>query len=103
MQTVSLVQLNGKRLTVWLTDDVGESAIFSGVVRWDGSMLALDREANTAFEIQPEWYERIRQVADEESRKILLNADYYLRLCVGNLPAAADTTEYQPTGLKWPD
>jgi hypothetical protein len=42
-------------------------------------------------------------VTDEEVRKILLGADYFLRLYVGSLPDASASTEYEHTGLKWPE
>jgi hypothetical protein len=42
-------------------------------------------------------------VTNEEVREILLGADYFLRLYVGRLPDGSALTEFEHTGLKWPD
>ena len=99
---MNLAELNGKPFTLWLTDEAGESAIFSGVARWDGSKLVLDRSPKPQFEIRSEWHERIQPVANEEARKILLGADYFLRH-VGSLPDGFPLNEYIQTSLKWPE
>jgi hypothetical protein len=39
---MNLAELNGKPFTLWLTDENEESAIFSGVARWNGSTLLLE-------------------------------------------------------------
>ena len=96
-------ELDGKPFTLWLTDDCDESAVFSGVARWDGSKLVLDRSPKPQFELRSEWHERIQPVANEEARKILLGADYFLRLYVGSLPDGSAPTEHEQTGLKWPE
>ena len=101
--TVNLAQLNGKPFTLWLTDEADDSAVFSGVARWTGSILLLERGTKPPFEIRPEWYERVQPVTNEEARRILLGADYFLRLYIGNLSAGSDLDEYEPTGLKWPE
>src|ERR1039458_6555085 len=100
---MNLAELNGKPFTLWLTDEADESAIFAGVARWDGSKLVLDRSPKPQFEIRSEWHERIQPVANEEARKILLGADYFLRLHVGSLPDGSPSNEYVQTGLKWPE
>ena len=100
---MNLAELNGKPFTLWLTDERNESAVFSGVARWDGSKLLLDRSPKPQFEIQSEWHERIQPVTNEEAQKILLGADYFLRLYVAKLPDGSASTEYEQTGLKWPE
>ena len=100
---MNLAELDGKPFTVWLTDDHDESAVFSGVARWDGSKLVLDRSPKPLFEVRSEWYECIQPVTTEEARKILLGADYVLRLYVGTLPDGPVPPEYKPLGLKWPE
>jgi len=57
---------------LWLTDERDESAVYSGVARWDGSTLFLDRPPKSPFEIQSEWHERIQPVTNEKAREILL-------------------------------
>ena len=95
-------ELDGKPFTLWLTDVCDESAVFSGVAKWDGSKLLLDRSPKPQFALRSEWHERIQLVANEEARKILLGADYFLRH-VGSLPDGSAPTEYEQTGLKWPE
>jgi hypothetical protein len=95
--------LEGKPFTLWLTNDRDESAVFSGVARWDGSKLVLDRSPKPPFEIRSEWHERIRPVENGEERTILLGADYFLRLYVGSLPDGSAPMEYELTGLRWPE
>jgi hypothetical protein len=100
---MNIAELDGKPFTLWLTDDNDESAVFSGTARWDGSTLHLERKPKPPFEIRPEWYERTQAVTNEEARKILLGADYFLRLYLGDVPQEATPGEYAPTGLKWPE
>jgi hypothetical protein len=99
---MNIADLDGKPFTLRLTDESDESAVFSGTARWDGSTLLLDRAPKPPFEIRSEWHERIQAIASEEARKILLGADYFLRLHVGNL-AQAPPDEYKQTGLRWPE
>ena len=68
-----------------------------------GSTLLLDREPKPTFEIRPEWYERIQSVTNEEVRRILRGADYFLRLYVGDVPGEAKPGDFEQTGLKWPE
>ena len=96
-------ELDGKPFTLWLTNDRDESAVFSGVARWNGSNLFLDRSPKPQFEIRSEWHERIQPVTNEKAQKILLGAAYFLRLYVGSLPDGSGPTEYELTGLKWPE
>jgi hypothetical protein len=99
---VNVSELNGKPFAVRLTDEDNDSAVFSGIARWDGSTLLLDRSPKPAFEIRAEWHERIQLATNVDARKILLGADYFLRLYVGKLPDDA-AEEYEQTGLKWPE
>jgi hypothetical protein len=96
-------ELNRKPFTLWLTDENEESAAFSGVARWDGATLFLDRTPGSAFEIRSEWHERIQSVTNEEVRKVLLGADYFLRLYVGELRDGITDDGYEKTGLTWPE
>jgi hypothetical protein len=103
MFSMNLAELNGKPFTLWLTDEDDESAIFSGIARWDGSTLLLDRSPKSPVEIRSEWHERIRPVTNEQARDTLLGADYFVRLYIGKLPDGTASNEYELTGLKWPD
>jgi hypothetical protein len=100
----NLALLEGKRLTLLLmgTSPKGEDdwAAFAGTARLDDGTLYLDRDSAPAFEIRPEWIERIVPV-EPALRETLLGADYYLPLTVGNRPSA-DGEGLLPTGLKWP-
>jgi hypothetical protein len=99
---MNIAELDGKPFVLWLTDKDDESVVFSGTARWNGSVLLVERKPKLPFEIRHEWYERIKVVTNEEVRKILLGADYYLRLYVGDVPPEA-AGEYVWTGLKWPE
>ncbi len=100
---MNIFELDGRRFTLWLTDKDSESAVFSGSIRWDGSTLRLIRDPKPAFEIRPEWYGRIQEVTNDEAQKILLGADFFLHLNVGDVPEGAKPEEYEQTGLKWPE
>ena len=98
---MELIALDGQVFTLWLTDDANESSVFSGIARWNGQSLFLERRGAPNFEVRPEWYERIFPVNDQQSREILLGAAYCLRLQVGSLDPS-DEGEYESTGLQWP-
>jgi hypothetical protein len=102
MESMNLAKLDGKVLSLWLTDQDGESAVFSGIARWNGSTLVLERTPDSPLEIRPEWHDRIQIVANEEVREILLGADYFLQLSVGDMAAEGTTECFDQTGLKWP-
>ena len=72
-------------------------------MHWDGSTLNMDRAAQSAFDVLLEWHNRIKPVPNEETGRILLDSDYYLRLRVGALPKDVDDSEYEGTGLRWPE
>jgi hypothetical protein len=99
---MDLTELNGKPLTLWLTDERHESAIFPGIARWDGSTLILDRQPEP-FEIRAEWHHRIQRVTNDGVRRILQGAEYFLMLFVGDFPEDAHKDEFEQTGLRWPD
>jgi hypothetical protein len=100
---MNIAELDGRQLALWLTDSRDESAVFSGTIQWNGSALLLKRDPKPAFEIRSEWYERIQAITNDEVRKTLLGADYFLRLNIGDVPKGANPEEYEQTGLKWPE
>ena len=83
---MDIADLHGKAFTLWFTNEANESAIFPGVARYDGPTLVIERALSVPFEIQPEWYEQIQTVKNQDARNILQGADYFLRLYVGDLP-----------------
>ncbi len=100
---MNIAELDGKPFTLWLTDKDDESAVYSGIARWNGSTLLLERAPNPDFEIRSEWHERVQAVTNQEVRQILLGADYFLRLYLGELPPGTSREAYELTGLKWPE
>ena len=90
----------GKRFTLWLTDENDEASVHGS---WTAELceksLALIRPGGRLV-LEEEWLLRIRPVPDEESRAILLGADYFLRLTVGSLPDGEG--QFQSTGMRWP-
>lgn len=101
MESMNPAKLDGKLLSLWLTDQDDESAVFSGIARWNGSTLVLERKP-TYLEIRPEWHDRIQLVANEVVREILLGADYFIQLSVGDMAAEGTPEGFDQTGLKWP-
>jgi hypothetical protein len=102
MESMNPAKLDGKLLSLWLTDQDGESAVFSGIARWNGSTLVLERNSDSPLEIRPEWHDRIQFVANQEVREILLGSDYFLQLSVGDMAVEGTPEGFQQTGLKWP-
>jgi hypothetical protein len=95
--------LNGKRIALVLTDAADESAVFTGIGRWDGNTLVMLRNApDPAVEIRQEWYSKIRPTPDA-SKDALLGADFFIGLQLGALPKGSDESRFQKIGLKWPD
>lgn len=90
----------GKRFTLWLTDDKEESVVYAG---WTASLcgetLLLERQGGE-LELQSDWLERIQPVPQGDSRRILQDGDYFLRLFVGR--AADSDIDFKETGMKWP-
>jgi hypothetical protein len=100
---VDLAELNGKRLALVLTDEQDESAVFTGIARWDGNQLFMLRKGPHApFEIHEEWYSKI-QPTPESSKNDLLGAEFVFWLYLRDLPPGSDNAGFQKTGLKWPD
>lgn len=42
-------------------------------------------------------------VTNDEVRRMLRGADFFLHLNVGDIPVGAETEESKQTGLKWPE
>lgn len=96
-------QLNGKSFAIVLIDEKEEGATFHGTARWNGETLVIDRgKGKPQFEVRKEWYERIQAVKGPVAKAILEGAEFWLRLQVGPLPEG-DTSDYDKTGLKWPE
>ena len=102
---VDLTRYDGRTFALLLCGETesGEDnwVVFPGVARMRGNSLYLERPGDAPqVEIRPEWYERIKPTNDK-SREILLGADYYLALTVGNI--SDDEAEgLERIGLKWP-
>lgn len=101
---MDLAEIDGKSLALLLIgeDENGEDdcAVFRGTARWDGTDLHFVREG-VDFAIPADALGRIRSV-DSAIRDIMLDAEYFIPLSVGPLPAGADATDFARTGLKWP-
>ncbi len=103
MDSIDPSNLDGKRIAFVLTDEADESAVFTGTGKWDGTILLMVREApNPPVEIREEWFSKIRPVP-EGSKHDLIGAGFFLWLQVGALPEGDDGSQWQKTGLKWPD
>jgi hypothetical protein len=103
---VDLSNVNGRCLAMiaWGKTADGEKdvAVFSGIAVWDGSVLTMRREPETAsFAIPAEWYARLRPV-EAGLKEMLLGADYCFSVSVGNLDEEDDSSGFRNTGLTWP-
>jgi hypothetical protein len=96
-------ELEGKRIALVLTDERDESVAFTGTAHWDGDRLVMLRnKPDPPVQIHEEWHHKIRATPDD-SKNTLLGAEFFLMLSVGNLPAGVGKSEFQKTGLKWPE
>ena len=77
-------------------------AVFGGIARWDGRELRVERSEQGPFVVSAAWLARVRPTT-EETREILLGAEFYLPLSVGPLPPDADPADYLATGMRWPE
>jgi hypothetical protein len=98
--------LHGKRLAMigWAkkSDGKDDAAVFTGIAHWDGAVLTMQRGPETdPFEVSDEWFSRIRPVR-EDRRDMLLDADYFFSVSVGDLEVDEVPPGFRETGLKWP-
>jgi hypothetical protein len=63
----------------------------------DGQAIRFPPQPETAFQLDPEWEERLRPVP--ESMRPKCAADFMIYVRVGQLPDDADLTDYSPTGI----
>ena len=68
----------------------------------DDGAAYLELGAQQPFAIRTEWLHRIRPVPDP-IRPILLGAELYLPLVVGELPEQMNPTDFGKLGLDWPE
>jgi hypothetical protein len=99
-------ELVGKKIALLLigTKENGDDdwVVFAGTVYEVNGALYVDFGGRwPLFEIRDEWAARVRPT-DDKSRDILLDAELFIPLTVGNLPDDAPPSEFQETGLKWP-
>ena len=98
--------VHGKRVAIVARgerpDGSPDVAVFTGVGRWGGTGLVIVRETESqSFPVPEEFLDRLQPVPDK-LKPILLEADYFFTVTVGNLEEGADLSEYQKTGLVWP-
>ena len=90
----------GKQFTLLLTDEEGEVVAYGGwTASLSGETLLLERPGDK-MKLEPDWLQRIQPISDDQSRKLLLGADFVIRLSVGPNPREEDTDI--PTGMRWP-
>ena len=100
-------KINCKKLALLLMSkkENGEDdwSVFTGIARWDGKSLLLDRggEKNT-FRVPEDTLNRIKAV-DKDNRETFCDAEYFIPLTVSTLPDNANLNEYIKTDLKWPE
>ncbi len=103
---LNIQQLNNKKLALalWYKDENGEDqvTVYAGVFCLHEGVPFLDRGKDAKkLEIKSDWLERIKEVENDEMRKIFLGADYSLSLSVGNMSEEQENnSEGSKTGFK---
>ena len=100
------MELDGKILAIILwgeCDGEEEASCHTGTLRKSGARYEFYRgEGSPAFNLEPQWLERIKPVPDD-LKETLLNADVSLSLTVELIPEDMDVTEMVFTALRIPD
>lgn len=104
---INIEKINGKKLALLLMGkkENGEDdwAVFTGIARWDGKSLLLDRgEKKNSFRVPTDTLNRIKPV-EKKNKETFCDAEYFIPLTVGALPDDANLNEYIKTDLKWPE
>jgi hypothetical protein len=98
---MNLDAFTGKRFSLWMTDENDDSVVYGGwTATRSGETLLLERPGGHLV-LESGWLDRITPVNDDETRRILLDADFFVRLSVGPNPSEDDTD--LPTGMRWPE
>jgi hypothetical protein len=96
-----LDELNGKSFALVAVEESGEGACFVGTARWDGTKLFFERPGMLEpIEIPEHRVGSVARTPPELGH--LIEADYFVRLTIGNLPEDVAPGEYTRVGLKWP-
>ncbi len=100
------MELDGKILVIILwgeCDGEEEASCHTGTLRKSGARYEFYRgEGSPAFNLEPQWLERIKPVPDD-LKETLLNADVSLSLTVELIPENMDVSELVFTRLQIPD
>ncbi len=100
------MKLDGKILAIILwgeCDGEEEASCHTGTLRKSGARYEFYRgEGSPAFNLEPQWLERIKPVPDD-LKETLLSADVSLSLTVELIPEDMDVTEMVFTALRIPD
>ena len=97
-------ELEGKKLALLLMAKTAKGeddwAVFTGTICIKSGKVFVDRGTQgKPFEVREEWFDRIKAVASD-MRELLLGADVYLPLSVGDKPDSESS--FEDTGLHWP-
>lgn len=97
------MELDGKILAIILwgeCDGEEEASCHTGTLRKSGARYEFYRgEGSPAFNLEPQWLERIKPVPDD-LKETLLSADVSLSLTVELIPEDMDVTEMVFTALR---
>jgi hypothetical protein len=104
---VNANEVRGKRLAllVQCKGDKGAEdwAVFTGIATTEPGRVVVLRDPGGPIEIPSEWLARVQPILDEESRQILLDAEFLICLSIDDLVEGADPGEYRDIGLQWPE
>lgn len=99
-------KIDGKKLALiaWGTDEKGKDdvALFTGIAKWDGNQLTLDRrDGEPGISIPNNWLDRLKLV-EQSLKETLLDSEYSISISVGHLPEDGESSDFKLLGLKWP-
>src|SRR5262245_44868140 len=99
-------EVHGKRIAMvaWgeKSDGSDDVAVFTGVAEWDGHHLVMRRQPEeSSFTLRDEWVGRLK-AAEPKIKGMLLGAEYYFSVSVGNVEGSEERSGLEPTGLRWP-
>jgi hypothetical protein len=58
-----------------------EGAVWTGITRWEGDHLSLDREAGEVFEVPDDVLDRVKPVPSSVA-ELLFGADFYITMSI---------------------
>ncbi len=97
-----MLQLPAKIALLLVGDGENEVWVSQGELVERGGQLAFVRANDVYLPFEPEWVSRAKPVPENLRSAFGSEAEFYIRLLVGNLPEGIDAQSYWATGLRLP-